>query len=932
VTAAIVNHLWQSTAVVVAAALVALLLRQNRASARHAVWLAASVKFLVPFGLLVGLGASFPWRAPAQPAAIVAPAVADAVQTFVEPFPQPAFTAAPVADAPRSAPMPWGLVLAGLWACGCAVVIIARVRGWRSVRGALGASTPVTLPDVEPGLPVRATPGLLEPGVVGIWRPVLLVPAGIETTLTGAQLRAVVAHELHHVRRRDNLTSAVHMVVEAAFWFHPLVWWVGARLVEERERACDEHVIASGEAPDAYAEGILNVCKRYVESPVACVSGVSGADLKRRIAAIMSRRAGLRLTLVRKAALAAAGTMAVGLPIVAGLLMAPPRAAAFAQGGEQMPKFDAASVRPCAPDAPSVPSRSGAAGQASPGYLNLSCVTLRSLVNLAYTQDLLNKPYGPGGAPGAPELVRGGPSWAYAEKFTIEARSEGSSDRDTLTGPMLRSLLEDRFKLKTHRATEQQPMYALTVAKSGLKIKLTPPGGCREFVPGQPPPAHDKDIPLCGLLGGTWGSYEAYGLTIGNLTAHRGRSFVDELFFMLRRMVIDRTGLEGRYNFTLNFTPDETIFQALEQQLGLTLEPVKAPAEYIVIDSAERPDSADASASASSGRAASPVPVASQSKVPTSPRRFDVASVRPCENAPAGRRAGGGSGGGGGPALSPGRLYLPCRNLRMLIEQAYILNAAPDGNPAGSFANWPSLSLNNADSAGRIRGGPSWMSDARYTIEATASGVMPSEQGSLMLGPMLRALLEDRFQLRVHQATETAPMYAMTVAKGGLKVAPMKDGACATERSGPPVSQRQAATDHVLPNCFYNLSGPDGPNWREELTGESLASFASSLSMSLGIKVIDRTGTADKFLFMLLYAPDDRTPMARRAVDAANGGSRIPPTAPDFFTALKEQLGLQLEAITGTRAYLVVDHVERPRPDDPGVASALPARAQGAGR
>jgi beta-lactamase regulating signal transducer with metallopeptidase domain len=94
--------------------------------------------------------------------------------------------------------------------------------------------------------------------------------------------------EMCHVRRRDNLTAANHMVVEAAFWFYPLVWWIRARLVEEREQACDEAVLQSGSDAEVYAEGILNVCKFYVESPLACVSGISGADLRKRVVRIMT--------------------------------------------------------------------------------------------------------------------------------------------------------------------------------------------------------------------------------------------------------------------------------------------------------------------------------------------------------------------------------------------------------------------------------------------------------------------------------------------------------------------------------------------------------------------------------------------------------------------------------------------------------------------
>jgi len=58
-------------------------------------------------------------------------------------------------------------------------------------------------------------------------------------------------HEVQHVRRRDNLAAAMHLVVEAIFWFHPLVWWLGARLVEERERACDEEVLRLGNQPES---------------------------------------------------------------------------------------------------------------------------------------------------------------------------------------------------------------------------------------------------------------------------------------------------------------------------------------------------------------------------------------------------------------------------------------------------------------------------------------------------------------------------------------------------------------------------------------------------------------------------------------------------------------------------------------------------------
>src|ERR1700722_9067815 len=107
----------------------------------------------------------------------------------------------------------------------------------------------------------------MEPGILGIVRPVLIWPQGISEHLPDPHLRSILVHELWHVHRKDNMAAAMHMLVEAAFWFHPAVWWVGAQLVEERERACDEQVLGLGNEPSVYAESILKACKFCIESP-----------------------------------------------------------------------------------------------------------------------------------------------------------------------------------------------------------------------------------------------------------------------------------------------------------------------------------------------------------------------------------------------------------------------------------------------------------------------------------------------------------------------------------------------------------------------------------------------------------------------------------------------------------------------------------------
>jgi bla regulator protein BlaR1 len=320
------SHLWQSTVFAVIAGLLAEALRKNRAHVRYWLWFAASCKFLVPFSILMNLGSRLGWTlAPYESTGLRGSSVSFEIERIVHPF----GAAFPSATATPQTGADWAPVITlVVWICGFAAIALMRLRCWRRIQAAVRISTPLTIPGVglQASVQVRSSPGLLEPGIVGLWRPVLLLPKGIEELLTPAQLHPVMAHELCHLRRGDNFTASIHMIVEASFWFHPVVWWIGARLVDERERACDEHVLQVFKEPQAYAEGILNICKLYVESPLACVSGVTGSSVKKRIEDIMINRIGLRLSAARKAALALTATLAVAAPIVAGIITAPVRA------------------------------------------------------------------------------------------------------------------------------------------------------------------------------------------------------------------------------------------------------------------------------------------------------------------------------------------------------------------------------------------------------------------------------------------------------------------------------------------------------------------------------------------------------------------------------------------------------------------------------
>src|SRR5271157_1575803 len=336
------NHLWQSTLCLVIAGLLTLILRKNHARARYGLWLAASVKFLIPFSLLVGIGSHL-----ARPRVLppTKPGFFLAVEQVSQPFTKAA-TGSQAAEESRRPAHDAGLryrlvhllqaFLVGMWFCGFAVVLFVWYAHWRRISAALRGAVPLRegrevqalrrlerLGGIRKRIELLLSAASLEPGIFGIVKPVLVWPKGISDHLSDAHLEAILAHEVWHVRRRDNLAAAIHMVVEAIFWFHPLVWWLGARLVEERECACDEEVLESGSKRQVYAESILKACEFCVESPLACVSGVTGADLKKRIFRIMTQRMANKLSFGRKLVLAAFGIGVIAGPVVFGFVNVP---------------------------------------------------------------------------------------------------------------------------------------------------------------------------------------------------------------------------------------------------------------------------------------------------------------------------------------------------------------------------------------------------------------------------------------------------------------------------------------------------------------------------------------------------------------------------------------------------------------------------------
>ncbi len=583
------DHLWQSTLFVVAIGILVQALRTNPARVRYRLWMAASLKFLLPFSLLSSIGFFASRFAPPLPAHRISLAIDEIARPLT-----PLHNAIPTAPTPPS--HLWTaafLSVLALWSLGCVTILLRFWRRWRRVRAIVRAAAP--LRNVA-GIELLSSPAALEPGVFGIFRPVLYLPAEIAATFSQPELEAILAHELCHLRRRDNLTAALHALVEALFWFHPLVWWLGARLIEERERACDEHVLEAGVEPSVYAECILQVCSQCLQSPSAWVAGITGSSLRKRIEEIMTTKKITRLSSRHKMLLAAAAFAALIGPVVSGIVSGarlraqPAPAIVVTPSG---PKFEVASIKPAPLTYGPPPANAGIridAARVDIGYWSIS-----QLIARAY---------------GLPRYQLSAPGWTFNQRFDVAAKFPEGATPFQLP-QMLQWLLAERFGLVAHVETRELAGFALLVGKNGAKMK-----------PGEPDSdAAQEPVPTSRLarMGHTldmlW-SYDekALGSSVSpvavNLLRFNARRMPMEglaqlLADRLNVPVIDMTGLQGDYyQVTLDLPipgapagepvaglpPVDPIgaMLATVEKLGLKLERRKTPIEVLVVDSVNR--------------------------------------------------------------------------------------------------------------------------------------------------------------------------------------------------------------------------------------------------------------------------------------------------------------------------------------------------------
>ena len=404
------------------------------------------------------------------------------------------------------------------------------------------------------------------PAVVGLLRPVLLVPVGALAGLPAEQVELLLIHELAHIRRYDYLVNALQSMVEALLFYHPAVWWVSGQMRSEREMCCDDAAVAiTGDAP-GLARALAQIGAAEHAHQQAAMAA-TGGSLVNRVARLLGvpRPASRTHSL---AAVAAAALIAISAIAVL--------------GQTARPKFEAAPSSPRA-------AAEGEGCSPSPGRLTASA-PLRVLMEAAYHVQ--------------PFQIVGGPEWV--EIGWLRRRCQGVRQSEPRADDAHAAIAAggpvpvadpSRVARSAGLRAGARPWRAQTTASAGWK--LCAGGGAASGPRGIPPPA-----PRCG---GVDVLPEAGGWHMRGGKVPMAE-FVRTLSRLLGRAVTDQSAFSGVFDVNLDFRADDTIagmplpppgaipaetaspsiFSAV-QQLGLRLESTKGPLEVLVIDHVERP-------------------------------------------------------------------------------------------------------------------------------------------------------------------------------------------------------------------------------------------------------------------------------------------------------------------------------------------------------
>lgn len=644
----------RSGALILCGALLLWVFRVKDSSVRLAAWTAMLAgSLLIP--LMTASLPAVPVRvlraAPQETLATVRP------ETELESFAAPTHEAtASVTREPR-APFDWRLPALGVYGSVALFLLLRLATGLVLSLRLLRRST-------ASGIGFRESEDIAGPVTLGIFRPVIVLPVDWKKWEQG-KLDAVLAHERSHIGRRDPALQLISAIHRALLWHNPLSWFLNSRVVRAAEEASDDAAVAVTDDRVSYAEVLLDFMQRpALKSNLAGVPmaryGQPDGRIDRILDGIVISRGVTRWSVAAILVMAVPlsylvassrpehefsriaasvgkvipdGVVSHALPLFDRLPEAPRLVAQAVsppivpKAPDTRPRFDVASIKPCDPSTLPVGGRGGG-GAASTARYRRNCVTVKSLIENAYLRFADAKDRNP--MLSALIGVEGGPGWINSDQYTIEAESEGAATNLMMNGPMMQTLLEERFQLKVHRESREGAVYALTGARGGLKIQPAKQGPClRSDFDGSPlpflePPAGMENLQCRFSLTfrkGTNATTMARSASMEEFTAILTR--------MMDRLVVDKTGITGNVDYRLVFSPDDStphaptpqseaeaarvneavfgrgrsadgvpvaddpagpsIFTAVEQQLGLKLEPARGSRDYLVIDSISRP-------------------------------------------------------------------------------------------------------------------------------------------------------------------------------------------------------------------------------------------------------------------------------------------------------------------------------------------------------
>jgi uncharacterized protein (TIGR03435 family) len=463
------------------------------------------------------------------------------------------------------------------------------------------------------------------------------------------------------------------------------------------------------------------------------------------------------------------------------------------------------------------------------------------------------------------EMVQAGPPWIERDRFEVVGLADPKTSKEDLK-LMLQSLLAERFALVLHEGEKPMPAYVLTIGKDGKPKLEDSSGGTEECTPVEPPQGQ-KDAPI---------DVKCSNQTMPDFAT----TLHDFAGGYLDKPVVDKTGLKGTYDIEIKWhgrgvydrlgpADGISIFDAVDKQLGLKLTLETSPQHVWIVDGVNRQPTPNP-------------PDVAKLLPPLPPAVFEVATVKP--SAPDARGFG---------RINGNQVNAQGLPLKFLVTFAWDLN--PNSNDD-------------------IVGAPSWMNDDKFDILAKVSSDKPANSGPQAdsidfedLRAMVKQLLIERFQMKVHTEDRPIPAYTLYAVKPKMKIADPTERTKCSEGPGPDGKdpRKSAPILNRLVTC-QNMTSAEIADELQHIAGGYIYG-----------PVLDKSGLDGAYDFTLSFSSADRTnglPPPSTANPESDAGD--PSGALTLYDAVSRQLGLKLVKEKRPMPVLVIDSIQE-KPIDP---------------